>query len=166
MRPRTHCLGGDPDGAAALGRQAVALVDAQTEPLLAGMAHDRLARYLWDTTDQSDAWGIQQRAVALVPADPPSAERAHVLAGLGGHLMVLGRYQEARRVTEEAMRDRAERRRLLRRGAVRQRQRVGRRLQQPAFVSDVEEALDITGLEPAHLVLEVAGTAWFDRPVG
>jgi DNA-binding CsgD family transcriptional regulator/tetratricopeptide (TPR) repeat protein len=96
-------LGGDPQGAAALGRRALALVDAQTEPLLAGLLHDRLARYLWDTTDQPDALGIQQRAVELVPSDPPSPERAHVLAGLGGHLMVLGQYQEARRVSEEAI---------------------------------------------------------------
>jgi DNA-binding NarL/FixJ family response regulator len=96
-------LGGDPAAAAELGRQALVIVDTEAEPLLAGMLHDRLARYLWDTTDQSDALVLQRRAVELVPADPPSAERAHVLAGLGGHLMVLGRYQEARVVSEEAI---------------------------------------------------------------
>ncbi len=42
------------------------------EPMLAGMLHDRLARYLWDTKDQPDALAIQRRAVALVPTDPPS----------------------------------------------------------------------------------------------
>jgi DNA-binding CsgD family transcriptional regulator len=96
-------LGGDPDGAAALGHRAIALIDPAAEPMLAGMLHDRLARYLWDTKDQPDALAIQLRAVELVPADPPTAERAHVLASLGGHLMVLGRYQEARRTSEEAI---------------------------------------------------------------
>ena len=96
-------LGGDPTGAAALGRRALALVDDRTDPLLAGMLHDRLARYLWDTPDQTDALEIQRRAVELVPSDPPSQARSHVLAGLAGHLMVLGRYAEARRISEEAI---------------------------------------------------------------
>ena len=96
-------LGGDPEAAAAIGRVALTLVDEASEPLLAGMLHDRLARYLWDTTDQPDALAMQLRAVELVPPDPPSAERAHVLAGLGGQLMVLGRLEEGRHVSEDAI---------------------------------------------------------------
>ena len=96
-------LGGDPTGAADLGRRTLALVDDQTDPLLAGMLHDRLARYLWDTPDQTDALETQRRAVELVPSDPPSRARAQVLAGLAGHLMVLGRYAEARGICEEAI---------------------------------------------------------------
>ncbi len=95
--------GGDPDAAAALAREAIAGTDPGTEPVLAGMLHDRLARFVWDTTDQAEALAIQQRAVELVPAQPPSAARAQVLAGLGGQLQVLGRYHEARQVSEEAL---------------------------------------------------------------
>ncbi|MGH2734660.1 MAG: ATP-binding protein, partial [Actinomycetota bacterium] len=96
-------LGGDPDRAGELARRAIALVDPEADPMLAGVLHDRLARYVWDTSEQSTALDIYQTAVELVPADPPSAERARVLASLGGHLMVLGRYGEARRVSEEAL---------------------------------------------------------------
>jgi DNA-binding CsgD family transcriptional regulator len=95
--------GGDPDAAAALVREAIAGTDPGTEPVLAGVLHDRLARYVWDTTGQADALAIQRRAVELVPARPPSAARAQVLAGLGHHLQLLGRYAEARAVSEEAV---------------------------------------------------------------
>jgi tetratricopeptide (TPR) repeat protein len=95
--------GGDPDGAASLAREAIAGTDPGTEPVLAGVLHDRLARFVWDTTDQAETLAIQRRAVELVPAQPPSAARAQVLAGLGGQLQVLGRYHEARQVSEEAV---------------------------------------------------------------
>jgi DNA-binding CsgD family transcriptional regulator/tetratricopeptide (TPR) repeat protein len=96
-------LGGDPDHAAALAREAIARTDPGTDPLLAGVLHDRLARFVWDTSDQAEALAIQRAAVELVPAQPPSAARAQVLAGLGGQLQVLGRYHEARAVSEEAL---------------------------------------------------------------
>jgi DNA-binding CsgD family transcriptional regulator/tetratricopeptide (TPR) repeat protein len=96
-------LGGEPERACVLARDALALVDAAGEPHLAGMLNHRLARYLWDTSEHEAGLDFGRRAVALVPADPPSAERAQVLAGLGGNLMALGRYQEARRVSEEAV---------------------------------------------------------------
>jgi DNA-binding CsgD family transcriptional regulator len=94
---------GDPEAAADLAREAIALADPATDPLLAGVLHDRLAHFVWDTTDQADALALQRRAVELVPAQPPSAARAQVLAGLGGQLQVLGRYHEARQVSEEAV---------------------------------------------------------------
>ena len=96
-------LGGEPERACEFARRAIALVEEAADPLLAGMLHHRLARYLWDTSEHAAALELGRRAVALVPADPPSTTRAHVLAGLGGNLMALGRYQEARRVSEEAV---------------------------------------------------------------
>jgi DNA-binding CsgD family transcriptional regulator/tetratricopeptide (TPR) repeat protein len=96
-------LGDDPDRASVLARQAIALADPAADPVLAGVPHDRLARFVSDTRNQTEALAIQRTAVELVPAQPPSAERAQVLAGLGGHLMALGRYQEARRMSEEAV---------------------------------------------------------------
>jgi hypothetical protein len=64
--------GGDPDGAASLARKAIAGTDPGTDAVLAGLLHDRLARFVWDTTDQAEALAIQRRAVELVPARPPS----------------------------------------------------------------------------------------------
>jgi DNA-binding CsgD family transcriptional regulator/tetratricopeptide (TPR) repeat protein len=96
-------LGGDSDHAAALAREAIAGTDPAADPLLAGVLHDRLARFVWDTQDQDEALAIQRAAVELVPAEPPSPARAQGRAGLGGQLQVLGRYHEARRVSEEAV---------------------------------------------------------------
>ena len=94
-------LGDSPARAVELARLAIARVDAAAEPM-AGLLHERLGRYMWNTSDQYEALEVYRRAAELVPADP-SVERADVLAGLGGHLMVLGRYEEARPVTEAAL---------------------------------------------------------------
>jgi tetratricopeptide (TPR) repeat protein len=96
-------LGGDPGRATTLARRAIALVDAASEPVLAGVLHDRLARFVWDTGDLAEAFAVQRAAVRLVPDQQPSAERAQVLAGLGARLQGLCRYHEARRVSEEAL---------------------------------------------------------------
>ena len=42
-------------------------------------------------------------AVALVPAEPPSVERARVLGGLAATLPAAGRYRESREISEEAL---------------------------------------------------------------
>jgi tetratricopeptide (TPR) repeat protein len=96
-------LGGDPDQATTLTRRAIALIDVAAQPVLAGVLHDRLAHFIWYTLDQTEALAIQRTAVELVPARPPSAERAHVLAGLGARLQGFCRCHEARRVSEEAV---------------------------------------------------------------
>jgi ATP/maltotriose-dependent transcriptional regulator MalT len=95
-------LGDSPARAVELARLAIARVDAAAEPMAAGLLHERLARYMWNTSDQYEALEVYRRAAELVPSEP-SVERADVLAGLGGHLMVLGRYEEARPITEEAL---------------------------------------------------------------
>jgi DNA-binding CsgD family transcriptional regulator/tetratricopeptide (TPR) repeat protein len=95
-------LAGESTRAVELAQQAVALLDADAEPMAAAMLHGRLARYVWDTPRQHEATAIYRRAVELAPAEP-SAERADLLATLAGHLMVLGRYDESRRVSEEAL---------------------------------------------------------------
>jgi tetratricopeptide (TPR) repeat protein len=76
-------LGGDPGRATTLARRAIALVDAASEPVLAGVLHDRLARFVWDTGDLAEAFAVQRAAVRLVPAQPPSAERARCWPGWG-----------------------------------------------------------------------------------
>jgi predicted ATPase/DNA-binding CsgD family transcriptional regulator len=99
----TAFLSGDAERASELARDAIALVDPENERTIAGVLHESLARFVWATTDRNLAMDIQRTAVELVPAHPPSKERAHVLAGLGGQLMKVGRYREALRVSEEAL---------------------------------------------------------------
>jgi DNA-binding CsgD family transcriptional regulator len=90
---------GDPDRAAQLVRQALALVDQARQPQRAGL-HEQLARCLLWLGDP-DALGEQQQAVRLVPP-APSAERARVLGWLAQLLVLVSRFAEARELAEEA----------------------------------------------------------------
>ncbi len=96
-------LGGDAQAASNLARQAIALVDATTEPLVAGVLHERLARYVRDTTEHDQALELVQRALELLPQHSPSGDRARVLAGVAGQLMTHGRYIEARSYAADAV---------------------------------------------------------------
>lgn len=89
-------LAGDADAASKLARDAIALVDADSAPLAAGVLHERLARYVRDTPEHDQALALVQRALELIPNDPPSSDHARVLAGVAGQLMTHGRYAEAR----------------------------------------------------------------------
>jgi DNA-binding CsgD family transcriptional regulator len=91
---------GDPDRAAQLVRQALALVDQARQPQRAGL-HEQLARCLLWLGDP-DALGEQQQAVRLVPP-APSAERARVLGWLAQLLVLVSRFAEARELAEEAV---------------------------------------------------------------
>jgi DNA-binding CsgD family transcriptional regulator len=90
----------DPARAAALARQAVALVDQARQPQRAGLLHEQLARYLRMLVDPG-ALAEQQQAVRLVPP-APSAERARVLGSLAHLLGLVDRLEEARGLAEEA----------------------------------------------------------------
>ena len=89
-------LAGSSDRAVALGRSALALVDAATEPLMAAVLHERVGRYLWINGLSREAVAELRLAVASMPSDAPVAERARVLGAEGHLLMLLGR--GARRV--------------------------------------------------------------------
>jgi hypothetical protein len=71
-------LADDKPRAAQLWRDALAGVDPATDPVRAGLLHERLGRSLWLTLDDA-ALDAYREAVRLVPAEPPSAERARVL---------------------------------------------------------------------------------------
>jgi DNA-binding CsgD family transcriptional regulator len=92
---------GDLAGAAALVRQAIALVDPVRQPLRAGLLHEQLARCLRVLGDP-DALGAHQEAVRLVPPEP-SVERARVLGSLPQYLLGVDRFAEAREMAEEAV---------------------------------------------------------------
>jgi len=95
-------LAGDPNRAITLTRAALVEVDAAADPTRAGLLHARLGGYL-HATGGKGALEQYEAAVRLVPADPPLAERAHVLAAYGEALMGHGRYRESRDLCEEAV---------------------------------------------------------------
>jgi DNA-binding NarL/FixJ family response regulator/tetratricopeptide (TPR) repeat protein len=92
--------------AAALARDAVGEIDAHADPSRAAVAHERLAHYLldvWSETTEAEAVAAGRRAVELVPAEPPTALRARVTAGLARALASTRHYEEARRWCDEAL---------------------------------------------------------------
>jgi DNA-binding CsgD family transcriptional regulator/tetratricopeptide (TPR) repeat protein len=96
-------LAGAFDMAIAHVRAALLLLDAFAQPAVAGSLHSRLGYLMWARGDADAALDEHREAVRLVPAEPPSTERAHVLASLGGALMGLGRWSESRSVCEAAI---------------------------------------------------------------
>ncbi len=86
-----------------LVRRAIDLVDADTDPVRAGLLHERLGSYLLPGGEWLAALAACQRAADLVPGRPPSAERARVLTTLGNALMLSWRHGESEPVCEEAL---------------------------------------------------------------
>ncbi len=96
-------LCGEPGRAVKLARLVLALVDEERDPVATALAHERLGRYLWVRGHGEDALPEYQRAVELIPAEPPSEERALVLAAQGQVLMLVDRAAESLRWAEEAI---------------------------------------------------------------
>ncbi len=95
-------LAGDPNRAISLTRAALAAVDESADSVRAGLLHALLGGYL-RATGGRDAIAEYEAAVRLVPALPPRAERAQVLAAFGEALMGQGRHRESRELCEEAV---------------------------------------------------------------
>ena len=87
----------------ALQREVVAEIDAAADPVRAAVMRERLGRYLWFAADSAGALTELEAAIAILPADPPSAERARVLSGYGQLLMLLDRFDESRELCEQAI---------------------------------------------------------------
>ncbi len=87
----------------ALQRQVVAEIDPATDPVRAAVMRERLGRYLWLAGQSAGALTELEAAIAILPADPPSAERARVLSGYGQLLMLLDRFDESRVLCEQAI---------------------------------------------------------------
>jgi DNA-binding CsgD family transcriptional regulator/tetratricopeptide (TPR) repeat protein len=98
----TSHLTGEQQRAVALARAALAAVDANAEPVRAGLLSERLGRFLWVSGDDA-ALELYQQAVELVPEEPPSAARAQVLAGQAHMLFMLSRPAAALAAAEEAL---------------------------------------------------------------
>ena len=88
-------LAAHPDRATELVREAIARVDPEDRHLH-GWLHERLGRYLWMTADTQGALASYERAVELVPAEPPTRRRAAVLSGLSQMLMLADRLRGVR----------------------------------------------------------------------
>ena len=99
----TAVMIGEYRSAVDLGRQALDGVDAAADPARAGALHERQRWYLWEAGDRVAAEAAVVEAERLVPAQPPSASRARILAHHAGILMLNGRFAESLPMAEEAL---------------------------------------------------------------
>jgi DNA-binding CsgD family transcriptional regulator/tetratricopeptide (TPR) repeat protein len=94
---------GSPGQAAELIRRAISMADPADE-VRVGLLHERLGWFLLPGgVDREAGLAAHERAVELVPEQPPSGERARVLAALGGALNSFWRHDESRAACEEAL---------------------------------------------------------------
>ena len=94
---------GDPRRSIDLVRSALAETDPTREPMRAGVLHHRLAWYLNESGDWQAGVTAMERAVALIPIDPPTHERATIVADLAHSLMVRSRFGESMAMAEAAL---------------------------------------------------------------
>ena len=89
--------------AGSFAEAAVARFDPNRDRVELGRLYGRLGRYRRIAGDHEGSLAARRRAVTLVPATPPSKDRAEVLAGLAQELMLDGHFAEAERVAGEAI---------------------------------------------------------------
>ena len=88
----------------ALRREAIAVVGEGAGPVRLAVMHEALGRALWANGElRTQSLAEYELAVAAMPAEPPTAERARVLSGYGQMLMLLDRWQESAALCEEAI---------------------------------------------------------------
>jgi class 3 adenylate cyclase/tetratricopeptide (TPR) repeat protein len=95
---------GDHDAAVSLAQRALAALGDEYDRVRAALLTERLGRYYWQTGDSDAARLAYERAVRLIPADPPSAAGARVLAASAQILMLNSKYEESQRQCEAAIR--------------------------------------------------------------
>jgi DNA-binding CsgD family transcriptional regulator/tetratricopeptide (TPR) repeat protein len=88
--------------------RAIELVDraitlAESEGRRAGLLQSRLATYSQTGGDLEGALLAHERAVALVPAEPPTVDRARVLSAHGRALMLAWRHEQSLIACERAL---------------------------------------------------------------
>ena len=105
-QPNEVTLSGGRCAVAANGERSLSLADVAR----AALAHERLGHYVLEAEVEVGWEQVEvqmlaacRRAVELVPAEPPTALRARVAAGLARALAVTGASDEARRWAEEAL---------------------------------------------------------------
>ena len=96
-------LAADYRRAVAHRRGAIAAADTVADPVRAGLLREELGRALWVIGDTHGSLAAYRDAVEAIPVDPPTAERARALSGLGQILMLRAHYQESRDLCAEAI---------------------------------------------------------------
>ena len=98
-------LSGAYGAAIVLGRRAIEAlgVRGEPEPVRAGMLHDRLRWYLWESGDRVAAAASVAEALRLIPPEPPSAPRARALAQAAGLRLFAGDHEGAAAQAGEAL---------------------------------------------------------------
>jgi DNA-binding CsgD family transcriptional regulator len=96
-------LTGDTERAIAYARAALTRVEKDGQTAEAALAHERLGRYLWTAGRGDDALPEYSLAVELMPDDPPSEERALVVAAEAQALMLCNLHAESSPLCEEAL---------------------------------------------------------------
>ncbi len=101
-RARAHV--GDEAGALRHVEQALRQLDPAADPVRAGLLHHLRGWYGVGNTDLDVVLAANREAVRLVPAEPPSTPRVHVLLGYGRTLHIqAGRYEQAAAADEQAL---------------------------------------------------------------
>jgi DNA-binding CsgD family transcriptional regulator len=95
---------GDDERAIAFVTTALDEIDADAEPIRAGLLYEKLGWYQFTGGPPGDAFAPYERALELVPEDPPSPARARILAAYARLQMLWANIDEAIRVGEEAIR--------------------------------------------------------------
>jgi tetratricopeptide (TPR) repeat protein len=85
-----------------LARKAIDL-GRDGDPLHAARLYGRLGRYLHECGKTDAALAAVERVAELVPAQPPTAERAQALAALADGLMLAWRFDESLALCEQAL---------------------------------------------------------------
>jgi DNA-binding CsgD family transcriptional regulator/tetratricopeptide (TPR) repeat protein len=93
---------GEYERALGLAREALALVDRNANPVRAAMLLNKLGKVL-NKLGRSGGVEALREAESLLPAEPPSVERAKVLNSLGIALMLIPETAESLAVTMEAL---------------------------------------------------------------
>jgi DNA-binding CsgD family transcriptional regulator len=88
--------------AAELARRAIELVGTK-DPNRAALLHVDLGEYLFESGSSDALLAAVERAVELVPAQPPSPERAYALGSLAAGLMLAWRHAESSPIAEQAL---------------------------------------------------------------
>jgi predicted ATPase/DNA-binding CsgD family transcriptional regulator len=93
---------GDVSRALALIDQALREVDPAVDPVRAGLLHEHRGVYLMATRNLQARFEALAEAVRLIPPDPPSKQRARVLASFAEALVIASRTEQAQAASEEA----------------------------------------------------------------
>ncbi len=84
-------------------REAIAEADRRGDPARSALLRGRLSHALWVNGHPAEAHALLREALELVPPDPPTVERAWILARLAQNLMLDGSDRDSQDFAEAAV---------------------------------------------------------------